>query len=453
VTTKRIHLIGRRIHCKAWAAALVLAATSAHGLMIDGSHRSQIVGIDVITYRTNVHDVVSVVGALPAGDAMAESDNIAVPTLTGMMLDRGTKTLDKFAIAEKLDSVGAEISFAVGVQSLEIRARCLKKDLPLVLSLIAAELRSPALSPEEFAKAKQQFVGSLQQSLQNTALRAQEAFGRAVFPDGHPNHPHAVDDYLSAAKTATLEEVKAFHARYYGPRAFTLVLAGDVAAEETAQEIAKDFSGWSGGRDYLRGASPARPSGARQIAVPLSQKPSTSVILGQATGLRYRDPDALALRVGTAILGQGFTGRLMGTVRDREGLTYQIGAGMAEDSIADGEWMISASFAPALLDKGIASTQRVLGQWWQEGVTDAELGARKKGLVGSYEVGLSTSAGLANAILVSVQRGYDVGWLDGYPEAIKALTREQVNRAIHTRLDPSAMVLVEAGSIGSAPQP
>ena len=41
-----------------------------------------------------------------------------------MMLDRGTKTLDKFAIAEKLDSVGAQISYAVGAQSLEVRAKC-----------------------------------------------------------------------------------------------------------------------------------------------------------------------------------------------------------------------------------------------------------------------------------------------------------------------------------------
>ncbi len=450
MTTKRIHLSNRRIHRKAWAVALVLAAMSAHGLMVDNSHRSQIAGIDLITYRTNVRDVVSVVGALPAGDAMAESGNIAIPTLTGMMLDRGTKTLDKFAIAEKLESVGAEISYAVGAQSLEVRAKCLKKDLPLVLSLIAAELRSPALSSEEFAKAKQQFIGSLQQSLQNTTSRAQEAFGRAVFPDGHPNRPHAIDEYLAAAKAATLEQVKAFHAKYYGPKAFTLVLVGDVAPEQTAHEIGKDFSGWSGGQDYLHPASAARPSGPREISVPLSQKPSTSVILGQATGLRYRDPDALALRVGTAILGQGFTGRLMGAVRDREGLTYQIGAGMAEDSIADGEWMISASFAPALLERGIASTRHVLDQWWREGVTDAELDARKKGLVGTYAVGLSTSGGLAGAILVSIERGYDVGWLDAYPEAIKALTRDQVNRAIHTRLDPSTMVLVEAGSIAPA---
>ena len=157
------------------------------------------------------------------------------------------------------------------------------------------------------------------------------------------------------------------------------------------------------------------------------------------------------MRVGTAILGRGFTGRLMGTVRDRDGLTYGIGADMTEDSIADGAWSISATFAPSLLDRGVASTRRVLDQWWRDGVTDAELGARKQGLEGAYLVGLSTTSGLANAILALVQRGYDLSWLDGYPEAIKALTREQVNKAIHTHLDPGTMVLVEAGSVAAAP--
>ena len=71
-------------------------------------------------------------------------------------------------------------------------------------------------------------------------------------------------------------------------------------------------------------------------------------------------------------------------------------------------------------------------------------------MIGAYQVGLSTTTGLAGAVLTSVQRGYDVSWLDGYPEAVKALTREQVNRAVHTHLDPGAMILVEAGSIAGS---
>jgi zinc protease len=430
-------------------ALIALTGSAAAANMEDHAHRSKVDGIDLITYQSTVKDVVVILGVLPAGDAMAGSGNIAIPTLSGMMLDRGTKALDKFAIAEKLDNVGAEIGFTVGAQSLQIRAKCLKKDLPLVVGLIAAELRTPALQLAEFNKAKQQMVGELEHSAQNTGTRALEAFDRAIFPAGHPNRPHALSEYIAAAKSANLEEVKAFQAKYYGPVHMTLVVAGDVSDANTQAEVAKAFSGWSGGRDYVRPAKPAESTAASEVMVPLADKPSVSVLLGQATGLRYSDPDSLALRVGTAILGSGFTGRLMGAVRDKEGLTYGISASVRDDSIVDGAWNINASFAPGLLSKGVASTRRELDKWWKDGVTEQELATRKQGITGGYFVGLSTTSGLAGTILLNAQRGYDLSWLDGYPTAVKALNLAQVNTAIKSRLNPSTMVLVEAGSVAA----
>src|ERR1700675_1856092 len=124
-----------------------------------------------------------------------------------------------------------------------------------------------------------------------------------------------------------------------------LVVVGDVSDVDTESEVTKAFSGWSGGQDYVRPAKPASTTAASDVMVPLADKPSVTMLLGQATGLRYIDPHTLALRGGTAILGRGFTGRLMGTVRDKEGLTYNIGASVSDDRIADGVWEISASFA------------------------------------------------------------------------------------------------------------
>jgi zinc protease len=433
--------------------ALLAATTAAAAGMADLAHRSKVDGIDLITYRSNVKDVVIILGALPAGDAMTESGNIAIPTLSGMMLDRGTKSLDKFSIAEKLDNVGAEISFTVGVQSLEIHAKCLRKDLPLIIDTLAAELRTPALLAGEFNKAKEQLVGELEASTQDSGALAAEAFDRAVFPEGHPNRPHTMKEYIAAAKAANLEELKAFQAKYYGPAHMTLVVVGDVTDADTQADIAKAFSGWSGGQDYLRTARPAAAATANVITVPLADKPSVTVLFGQSSGLRYSDPDNLALRLGTAILGRGFTGRLMSTVRDKEGLTYNIGASISEDSIVDGSWEISASFAPALLSKGVDSTRREVNGWWKDGVTEQELTSRKQGVIGSYFVSLSTTLGLAETILTNAQRGLDPSWLDAYPKAVKALTRDQVNAAIKAHLNPNAMALVEAGSIPPAAVP
>jgi zinc protease len=328
----------------------------------------------------------------------------------------------------------------------------LKKDLPLIIETIAAELRTPGLQVSEFNKAKQQFVGELEASAQNTGARAAEAFNRAVFPPGHPNHPHTLHEYTAAARAATIEEIRSFQAKYYGPAHMTLVIAGDVSDADAQSEIAKAFAGWSGGQDYIRPAKAAVSSAGGEITVPLADKPSVTVMLGQATGLRYSDPDGLPLHLGTAILGRGFTGRLMGTVRDKEGLTYNIGAGVRDDTIVDGAWQISASFAPSLLSKGVESTRRELVKWWQDGVTEQELSVRKQGETGSYAVGLSTTTGLAQTILVNTQRGYDLSWLDEYPKALKALTLTQVNAAIKNHLNPSTMELVEAGSVQAIPK-
>jgi zinc protease len=419
-------------------AAPILAAQIAQHIV-----RAKAAGVDLIAYPTAVKDVVTIVGSLPAGDAFAGSGNAAVPTLVGMMLDRGTKSEDQFKIAEELESVGAEINFEVGVQLVEIHAKCLKKDLPLVIRLIAEQLRNPAFAPAEFAKAQQAAVGSLQHALESTNNRASEAFDRAIFPKGHPNHPASTQEMIAAVQSAKIEDLKRFHQEHYGPAHLTLIAVGDLDVRALQADVAKGFGGWSGGSDCLRAAAPA----AREESVPVPGKASVSLVLGEATGLRYRDPDSLALRVGTAIFGSGFTSRLMGSVRDKEGLTYDIGAGMGEDAVTDGYWRINASFAPSLLEKGIASTRRELARWSREGVTAEELAARKTDLVGSYQVSLATTGGLAAALQQAIVRGYPVSWLDDYPRAIDALTLEEVNRAIKKHIDPGKMVLVKAGTV------
>jgi zinc protease len=433
------------------ALALLGAPLNVYADMAQHAERVRAAAIDLVTYRTGVKDVVDIVGYLPAGEAMAGAGNAALPTLMGMMLDHGTRTQDQFSIARQLEEVGAGISFNVGNQSLQFEAKCLSKDLPLVMSLLALQLRSPAFLPAEFAKVKEQYIGMLENSSHSTEARAREALSRALFPPGHPNRRATIDELLAATRSASLKDLQAFHSKYYGPAYMTIVLVGDVSMAIAAAEVSKDFAGWSGGEDFLRTASAAAPaSPAEPILVPIAAKTSVSVLLGQRTLLHYRDPDALALRAGTAIAGRGFTGRLTTNVRDKQGLTYSIGAGLADDNLADGMWVMDASFAPALVERGVAAGRSTLQTWWKDGVTDKELAACKQGLIGSYYVGLSTNAGVGRAIMNALQRGYDLTWLDEYPRALRVLTRDQVNAAIARRLNPATMVLVEAGTLPPA---
>src|SRR5580693_2861871 len=238
--------------------ALLIPSFASAG-MAEHVNRKKIDGIDVIGYPTAIKDVVTIMGALPAGDALAaaDHDNVAVATLTAMMLDRGTTKEDKFAIAKKLEGVGASLRFNVQGQSLQIQARCLKQDLPVVIDLIAEQLRMPAFSQSEFEKARQQFIGQMKNAMDNVQERSAETFKRAVFPAGHPNHEPTIDEYLTAAQTLTLDEVKTFYHKYYGPDHMTLVLVGDVNMSRIQGAVTGSFRGWKGGVDYLRDAKPA----------------------------------------------------------------------------------------------------------------------------------------------------------------------------------------------------
>jgi len=433
------------------AGAAAGGAGAANGSkMAPNVQRSKVAGIDFIAYPTGVKDVVTVRAALPAGKALGAAGNPAVPTLTGMLLDQGTKAQDKFAIAEKLEAVGASIHFGVDTNVLNISAKSLKKDAPMVLGMIAEQLRTPAFAAEEFAKAKKQMAGGIKRSLESTDFRAADAFNRAAYPPGHPNRNVSPDDMLAAIETATLDDVLAFHKANYGPAAMTLVMVGDLDVPALQGEVARAFGGWTGGQAVVRAAHPAAPaSGARQDVV-MAGKTSVTVVMGQPSGLRYADPDYQALRLATAILGDGFTGRLMANVRDKEGLTYDVRSLLQNDMFNDGDWRLSGSFAPDLLDQGIASTQRQLKLWYDKGVTPVEVSARKSNVIGAFKVALTTTEGMAGTLLAAVNRGYDVSWLDELPVRVNALTAEQVNASIKKHLKPETMVLVKAGTFGAA---
>ena len=415
--------------------------------------RAKVAGVDLVAYPTGVKDVVTIRASLPAGDAFSAGDNPAIATLTGMLLDQGTTQQDKFSIAEKLESVGATIAFSVDTQMAEITAKCLKKDVALVISLIAEQLRMPALSAEELEKAKKQLAGQIQRQMEDTNFRASDAFTRAVYPVGHPNRMPAPEEFIAAAASAQLEDVVAFHKKYYGPASFTFVVVGDLDVPQIQGEIEKSFAGWTGGAPVIRAVKATMTDAPKEQTVYMPDKTSVSVVMGQTTGLKYSDPDYQALRVGTAVLGgSGFSGRLMQVVRDKEGLTYGVYATTSNDTFTDGDWKINATFGPSLLEKGIASTTRELRTWYEQGITPAELDYRKANLVGSFKVSLATTDGMAASLLAAIHRGYDQSWLDEYPNKVNALTLEQVNGAIKKHVKPESMVLIKAGTIpGSTP--
>ena len=65
-------------------------------------------------------------------------------------------------------------------------------------------------------------------------------------------------------------------------------------------------------------------------------------------------------------------------------------------------------------------------------------------------MGLATTQRLAQSILTNAERGFDVEYLDRFPEEIEALTLGEVNEAVHRHLRPDEL---HEALAGVAPDP
>ena len=415
--------------------------------------RKKVAGIDVITAKTGAKDVVTFTGSLAAGDFFSPKVNTMIADLTGNLLDKGTTTKGKFELAEELENLGASISFSVGKHTLSFTGKCLKKDLEKVIDLLAEQLVSPALDEEELEKLKTQRTGTFKQLLENTNVRASKKLGSVMFPPGHPNHDISLDRLIEDTDKVTIDQVKAFHKKHYGPKSMIFVAVGDLDDNLVQQYVKKSFQGWKGGISYPSYKKANMTNAGTKAIVRLEEKTSATLKLGLVTGLKKTDSDYLPLYVGNYILGGNFSARLMSIIRDDEGLTYGINSSHQGDILSDGYWNIQGSFAPAMLQQGMESTMREVRRWVNEGVTEEELKNKKTTLIGSYKVQLATTSGLANQILSFVQRGFDVDYLDQYPEKVEALTLKQVNNTIKKYIDPDKIVTVIAGTVDEEGKP
>ena len=134
-------------------------------------------------------------------------------------------------------------------------------------------------------------------------------------------------------------------------------------------EVGRVFADWKAVARRWPVPHSRRPAvGATTQDVAMPGKTSVSVVLVRQAGCATATATTRRCAWPPPSWVAAFTGRLMANVRDKEGLTYGVGAGLGNDMFNDGDWHYG-HFRAALLDKGIASTQRQLTLWYDAGVT------------------------------------------------------------------------------------
>src|SRR5918912_447918 len=412
--------------------------------------RSEIeTGAALLILENRATPTISLRGSFRAGSYFEPRDKPGLAQITANMLERGTLRRSKLQLAHDLESVGAQLAFSADPFAVNIAARSLSKDLPLVLDTLAEELHEPAFPADELEKLKQQIVASVQEQQSNTGYRARERFTQLIFDEASPFYMPPGEKVIQSVSSITVEDVQNFYTKFYGGRSLILSIAGDVRAGEVQRQFAESFSAFTGPESVdINVTDPEPQADTRREIVLVKEKANVDILLGSAAPLRRASRDYYAATLANSALGEStLSSRLGLRVRDQEGLTYGINSRFRAPSLAAGPWYVGVSVNPNNIEKAINSALKVLREYVQNGIRPDELSDEKSSAIGSFKGGLATKAGLALAMWNAEFYKLGLDYIDRYPQIIQSVTLEEVNAAIRKYFRPDQLTVVIAGDI------
>lgn len=280
-------------------------------------------GVDVYGIESTEIPLVTFTLRLGAGRDRADASKVAVPSMTGELLGRGTAERTVAELEEALQLLGAEVSVTATAFATEVTVRTLARNLGETVAIVEEMLTRPRWDAEEFALLKRRIAQELElASARPNAIAARVAASVAYAPD-HVFHYPALGT-AEQLETITLDDLKAFHAAHYRPGGATLRIVGDVDREEALSVFAQLTANWDG-------APPAREALAQRRAVEAATVwfydvpgAKQSVFNLNRPSLAATDPDFPMAEALNYFLGGTFTSDLNNELRVNKGYTYGI---------------------------------------------------------------------------------------------------------------------------------
>lgn len=391
--------------------------------------------------RHNLPMVIVRVG-IKAGSVFEPADKPGLSNLTAELLKSGTKKRTAKEIDEEIEFVGGELEASGGDDYVTISLSVLKKDINLGFDILSDIIMNPVFPQDEMGKKVNIIKGRLKASEDDPGFVASRVFMKEIFGE----HPYSrlvmgSEDGLDRIMRGDIIE---FHRAYYLPNNSIISVVGDITIDEVKGLIERYFSQW-------------RPMDIRHPDIPIpsirgkgktividKDLTQTNIMIGHI-GVARNNPDYYAVSIMNYILGGGgFSSRLMQNIRDEKGLVYDINSSYSAKRYG-GSFEITLQTRNESAQSAIEEVLKEIKRMRDGMVSDNELEDAKSFLIGSFPMRIETGKRIADFLLAVEYYGLGMDYIDKYPEYIKKVTKDDVQRVAREYLKPDSMVSVLVG--------
>ena len=371
-----------------------------------------------------------------------EGDKAGVASLTGSLLGKGSKNIDKDEFNEEIDFLGARLSFS----SQGAYAQSLSKYFPRMIQLMADAAIYPNFTQEEFDKEKDILLAGLkaeEKVVSAISGRVQRALAYGK------NHPYGEFATEQTVNNVTLVDVEEFYRDYFVPANAYLIVIGDITLDEVKILTDTHFTSWT--KAIPPSFSYSEPKNAPNTQINLVDMPNavqSEITVQNIVNLKMKDNDFIAALLANQILGGGSDSRLNLNLREDKGYTYGAYTSLGNDKYAPSRFTASAEVRNMVTDSSVVEILKELEYINTKPVTEKELKTTKALYAGNFIMALEDPQTIARYALNIEKEDLPKDFYKSFLEKLENVSKTDVELAAkkYFNINNARVIVVGKGS-------
>ncbi len=285
-------------------------------------------------------------------------------------------------ISEAIEGVGGVFNGSTGKELTSYTARVPAEQLPIVLNVLADMIRNPLFDANEIEKERSVII----EELSATRDDPQEWVNLLVDEVMWPGLPLGRDDagFVETVAQIQRQQLLDYLDEHYRPGSLVISVAGNIDHAQVLGEVERLFDDWQM-REHPHWQESLPPLSTLPIAMIRKETEQTNICLA-TLGTAYTSSDYYTILLINAILGDGMSSRLFQTIREEQGLAYDIGS-YFNSYHETGSLVISAGVDPSQTEATVSSIIGELNHLCDDPVPPGELARIKSYIRGSILLG------------------------------------------------------------------
>ncbi len=394
-------------------------------------------GLTFLHKQNTSNRIVGVCVAYRTGSAQETAAESGLANLTLAVMRKGTESRKAQQIAETIESLGISLSDDAGEDFCSWSLVSTLDDLDPSLDLLADILLHPSFPPDEIENERQQVLAGIRMQDDDKFAFTYKNFRKTLYA-GHP-YARPVEGEPETVSALTRDQMIALHRERLQPSNMIVSIVGDLDVITARRKI----------EERLGGACPATvprlDAGKEFVPRPadleLRREAKQSFLCIGYTTTDVTSPDYPALRLTSAVLGEGMSARLFIDLRDRQGLAYAVGS-FHRIRRQQGHITAYIGTKPETLKQARDGILEEFDRLKREPVGDEELTRARNYAMGRYLMGHQTNSSQAYFLAYWEVMGMSAAFDTEFPQRLEQVTSRDIMKVANKYfLQPAIVAL------------